>query len=143
MNIEDDGLSAPVVGEWAEEKHDTVSLYAKLFSTGMKAKWDELVYIELYSGSGFAKVKGDSRTIAGSPVRALLLEHPFDKYVFCEKQPNDLEALKKRLAKLAPSRNVAYVVGDCNEEVEKILAKIPAASASHRVLSLCLSIHSI
>jgi protein gp37 len=38
--IFDDGLVCPKVGKWAEEKHGPVSFYAKLFSTGMKDKWD-------------------------------------------------------------------------------------------------------
>ena len=137
MDVADDGLFCPEVGEWAEEKHSVVSLYAKLFSTGMKDKWEERVYIELYAGSGFAKIKHSPRVIAGSPIRSLMLEHPFDKYIFCEKQPEALDALKKRVETMAPSRRVAYVSGDCNECLDDIMAEIPAHSANHRVLSLC------
>ena len=137
MDVVDDGLFLPEVGEWAEEKHSVVSLYAKLFSTGMKDKWDERVYIELYAGSGFAKIKHASRVIAGSPIRALTLEDPFDRYIFCERQPRELDALKQRVARMAPSRRVEYVPGDCDERVEDILAKIPKHSQNHRVLSLC------
>jgi three-Cys-motif partner protein len=137
LDSAEDGLFCPEVGEWAEEKHSVVSLYAKLFSTGMKDRWDERVYIELYAGPGFAKVKHTSRVIAGSPLRALSLEHPFDKYIFCERQPQELDALKQRVERIAPSRKVAYVPGDCNQRVSEILAAIPAHSANHRVLSLC------
>lgn len=38
---------------------------------------------------------------------------------------------------MAPSREVEYVPGDCNERVDEILAKIPAYSTNHSVLSLC------
>lgn len=137
MDVADDGFFSPEVGDWAEEKHSTVSLYAKLFSTGMKEKWDERVYIELYAGAGFARIRNTTRVIAGSPIRALTLEHPFDKYIFCEKDPEQLDILKKRVERIAPRRAVAYVAGDCNEHTSDILAKIPAPSANHRVLSLC------
>ena len=137
MDVAEDDLYCPEVGEWTEEKHTVVSLYAKLFSTGMKDKWDERVYIELYAGSGFAKIKHTSRWVAGSPIRALTLMDPFDKYIFCERQPKELDALEKRVTRIAPSRNVAYVPGDCNERIGDILAQIPAYSASHKVLSLC------
>lgn len=93
MDVSGDDLFCPEVGAWAEEKHSLVSLYAKLFSTGMKDKWEERVYIELYAGAGYAKIRDTSRTIAGSPIQALLLEHPFDKYIFCEKRPRELEAV--------------------------------------------------
>jgi three-Cys-motif partner protein len=137
MSAPPDGLLCPEVGEWAEEKHNVVSLYAKLFSTGMKERWDERVYIELYAGTGLARIKNTSRVIEGSPIRALKLEDPFDKYIFCERQAEDLDALKSRVAAVAPSKNVAYVPGDCNEHVNEILNEIPAYSTSHKVLSLC------
>ncbi len=138
MDVVDDGLfcSTPV-GKWAEEKHSLVSLYAKLFATGMKDKWDERVYIELYAGAGYSRIRDSSRTIAGSPIQALLLEYPFDKYIFCEKGIKEIEALKKRVETIAPSARVAFVRGDCNQKVENILAEIPAHSPNHRVLSLC------
>jgi three-Cys-motif partner protein len=137
VDVPDDGLPCPEVGSWAEEKHSVVSLYAKLFSTGMKDKWDERVYIELYAGSGFARLKNSTRVIAGSPIQALLLEDAFDKYIFCERDPQNLQALRARVLKLAPSSHVAYVEGDCNECVDRILAEIPQYSANHRVLTLC------
>jgi three-Cys-motif partner protein len=137
VDVSDDGLTCPEVGKWTEEKHGLVSFYAKLFSTGMKDKWDERVYIELYAGSGRSKIRDTSRTIAGSPIQALSLEHPFDKYIFCEKGPKELDALKRRVEETSPSARVAYILGDCNQRVGDILAEIPPHSASHRVLSLC------
>jgi three-Cys-motif partner protein len=133
----DDGLFCPAVGKWAEEKHRLVSLYAKLFSTGMKDKWQERTYIELYAGAGYSKIRDTQRIIAGSPIQALSLEHAFNKYIFCEKSEEALEALKVRVKRTAPSANVEYLDGDCNERVNEILAKIPRHSAGHRVLSLC------
>ncbi len=137
MRVSDDGLVCPKVGKWAEEKHGLVSFYAKLFSTGMKDKWDERVYIELYAGAGYSKIRDTSITIVGSPLQALTLEHPFDKYIFCEEQTDLLEALKARVKRIAPSADVSYVPGDCNEHVKEICSSIPLASREHTVLSLC------
>src|SRR5580658_9321321 len=137
MDVVDDGLTCTAVGKQAEEKHGLVSFYAKLFSTGMKDKWHERVYIELYAGSGYSKIRDTSRTIAGSPIQALTLEHPFDKYIFCEKNSKNLDALKIRVEKTAPLAKVAYILGDCNYRVDDILAEIPLHSPGHRVLSLC------
>ena len=114
-----------------------VSLYAKLFSTGMKNKWHERVYIDMYAGAGYAKVRETSRFIAGSPIQALLLPDPFDKYIFCEADSTCLNALRVRVRRTAPSAKVAFVEGDCNQRIEEILAEIPAHSTNHRVLTLC------
>lgn len=135
--VVDDGLLCPEVGKWAEDKHSLVSLYAKLFSTGMKDKWHERVYIELYAGAGYSRIRDTSIVIEGSPLRALTLEHPFDKYIFCEQQAELLEALKTRVKRLAPRANVAYVSGDCNERADEVCSAIPFGSKEHKVLSLC------
>src|SRR5215469_3630010 len=137
LQVSDDGLPCPEVGGWTETKHSFVSLYAKLFSSGMKAKWGRRVYVELYAGAGYSRVRGTSRVIAGSPLRALTLEDPFDEYVFCEEDPENLKALKTRVKRHAPGASVAYVEGDCNAKVKEILAKIPAGSKTDTVLTLC------
>ena len=137
--LADDGLIYPDVGSWTETKHDHVSYYAKLFSSGMKRKWDQRIYVDLYAGAGFAKIRDSARIIAGSPIRALLIPDTFDKYIFCEENKEKLEALKARVKRIAPASDVSYVEGDCNEHVGDILAKIPVGSKNDTVLSLCFA----
>src|SRR5437867_2964503 len=95
--IPDDGLETAPVGSWAEEKYTIVALYDRLFSTGMKNKWDIRVYIDLYAGAGHVRVKGTKRILRGSPLIALSVPDRFDKYIFCEKSTKNLDALKKRI----------------------------------------------
>jgi three-Cys-motif partner protein len=135
----DDGLVCPEVGAWTEEKHKLVSLYSTLFSSGMKDKWDKRVYLELYAGAGYSRIRGTSKFIVGSPLRALTVSHPFDKYIFCEADPETLRALEVRVKRTAPSASVVYVPGDCNRVVADILAEIPAGSSADTVLSLCFA----
>jgi len=137
--ISDDGLAAPEVGAWAEDKHRLVSLYSTLFSSGMKDKWSKRIYIELYAGAGFSKIRGSSRLIPGSPLLALRLKDPFDKYVFCEEDTKNCEALQLRTKRLAPNADVAYVRGDCNKQTRDLLAEIPRGSINDTVLSLCFA----
>lgn len=136
---EDDGLVAPDVGAWAEEKHRLVSLYSTLFSSGMKAKWSKRTYVELYAGAGHSRIRGTSRFIFGSPLLALKVKDPFDKYVFCEEKSNKLDALKIRATRTAPHADIAYVLGDCNKRTTEILARIPQGSSGDTALSLCFA----
>ena len=41
---EHDGLPCSKVGAWAEDKYKLVGLYDRLFSTGMKNKWNASVH---------------------------------------------------------------------------------------------------
>lgn len=134
-----DGLVCPEVGGWTEEKHRHVLLYSTLFSSGMKDKWETRTYVELYAGAGYSRIRGSSRIICGSPLLALTVNDPFDKYVFCEEDPEKLDALKTRAKIVAPSAQIAFIPGDCNDVVQDILAEIPSASPGHRVLTLCFA----
>jgi three-Cys-motif partner protein len=135
----DDGRVCPEVGRWTEEKHRLVSMYTTLFSSGMKGKWGKRVYVELYAGAGYSKIRGSSKLIVGSPLLALRVKHPFDKYIFCEENAENLEALKFRVEQIAPAADVVYVSGDCNKMVAEILNRIPAGSSTDTVLSLCFA----
>jgi three-Cys-motif partner protein len=73
-DILDDGLIYNDVGSWTEAKHRLVAYYAAQFSAGMKDRWDERIYIELYAGAGYSRIRGTDRLIAGSPIQALALK---------------------------------------------------------------------
>ena len=120
-----------------EDKHRLVALYDSLFSKGMKNKWDSRVYIDLYAGPGLLKIRDTSKFIWGSPILALSVKDPFDKYIFCENDPEALDALKKRVAIHFPDADVEFVVGSCDEQIDKISQLIPKADRTHRVLSFC------
>jgi three-Cys-motif partner protein len=135
----DDGRVCPEVGAWTEDKHRLVSLYSTLFSSGMKNKWGRRIYVELCAGAGKSRIRGTHRTIPGSPLLALGVTDPFDKYVFCEDNPGNMDALKFRVKHFAPSADVAYVPGDCNQHTEEILSKIPVGSKEDTVLTLCFA----
>lgn len=135
--VEDDGLPCLEVGAWAEDKYALVSLYDKLFSTGMKNKWSTRVYIDLYSGPGLARVRNSNRLLMASPILALDMPDHFDRYVFCDSDPKLLSALEQRVSRLYPGTAARYVLGDCNEKIDEVCSHIPSASKGHGVLSFC------
>lgn len=136
--VSEDGLIVPEIGPWAEDKYRFIGMYDQLFSKGMKNKWGKRVYIDLYAGSGMGRVKGTDTVLMGSPMMALTVDHPFDRYIFCEQNPEYLNALRQRVKRLAPSADVVFIEGSCDGCVEDIRKAIPVHSAFMTVLSLCL-----
>jgi three-Cys-motif partner protein len=61
----------------------------------------------------------------------------FDKYIFCEKDHERLNALKSRVQSKYASIDVEFIEGDCNSKVQEILDKIPPHSPKNKVLSFC------
>lgn len=137
VDVTADNLICNDVGKWTEEKHRLVSYYASQFSAGMKHKWHQRIYIELYAGAGYSRIRDTDKTIAGSPIQALTLNEPFDKYIFCEQNPEKLAALRSRVKRHAPTADVVFIPEDCDGNIGKVLGAIPQHSSTNTVLSLC------
>jgi three-Cys-motif partner protein len=137
--FEEDGLPIPEVGAWALEKYRRVWYYDQIFSTGMKAKWDQRVYIDLFSGPGFARIRGSGRIVAGSPILSLRVRDRFTKYIFCEEREDFLDTLIRRVEREAPGADVEYVLGDVNQVVHEVVARIPAYGQGNTQLSFCFA----
>jgi len=138
LRVEDDGLFCPEVGGWAETKYRLISLYDELFATGMKDKWDRRVYIDLYSGAGHSRIRHTEIRLKGSPILALGLPFPFDKYIFCEDDEDCLSVLESRSKQVAPTADITYVPGSCDDRVEEICRAIPKGPGDYKALSLCV-----
>ncbi len=138
LRTEGDGLRTSIVGNWAKEKYRLLAIYYEMFSTGMKDKWDQRVYIDLYAGGGIARIDGTGTHLKGSPLIALTVRNRFDKYVLCEEDEDLMAALKVRVKRVAPAADVSYISGNCDERVEEISNAVPRGSSDRRVLSLCL-----
>jgi three-Cys-motif partner protein len=134
----DDGLCLPEIKTHSEQKHRLIALYAGIFAQSMKNKWDCRVYIDLFSSAGKATVVDTNRIVETSSLLAVNVSHPFDKYIFCEKEAEILDALKVRVAKVNTNISAVYIQGDCNKNVEKVVAAIPSASRNYKVLSFCV-----
>lgn len=137
--LEDDRLITPEIGSWGEEKYRLVAFYASLFARAMRSKWECLVYIDLFSGSGRSRIRGTTRIIPASPLMILNLSDKFDRYIFCEKDPEKCQALQTRIAKDFPEVDALIIDGDANLKVDQILNQIPAYRQGFKVLAFCFA----
>jgi len=121
------------VGSWSPDKYGQIRLYSQIFTSGMKNRWSNLTYLDLYAGAGQSRVKGTNELLLGSPLIALSVDHQFGHYIFCEKNPAKLSALKDRVITRFPEANVTYIEGDSDDPTFDIGSFIPSGS-----LTLCL-----
>lgn len=135
--VADDGLIIPEVGEWGLEKYRLVGQYANLFTSTMSSKWENLVYIDLFSSSGYAKIETTGKIVKSSAMIALSLPTAFSKYIFCDEDINLINALEQRVKRDFPNADVTFIKGSCNEKIKEILGHIPSYSKTNRVLSFC------
>jgi len=136
--LEDDRLLTPEVGAWAEHKYRLVWNYATMFATSMKNKWEARVYIDLFAGAGRAKIENTNQIVPASPLLALDIPHPFDKYIFCENEGEKRRVLENRVKRGYPDISADYIE-DANSHVEAIVNSIPKHRSGYRVLSFCFA----
>lgn len=135
--IKDDGLIIPEVGAWGKEKYRLVTLYADMFASSMKDKWECRVYLDLFSGAGLSRIEGTREIVAASPLLALDIENRFDRYIFCEENREKFSALKDRCGNFFPTADIRFVEGDANIVVDQIIKEMPPYKKGFKVLSFC------
>jgi len=135
--LSDDGLVTPLVGAWSEYKYRFIGFYNRIFSTGMKEIWDKRVYIDLFAGAGRARIKKTNKIVLASPLIALGVPNKFDRYIFCDHDEQNLEALQIRVKRDYPEVDVHFVLGDCNKRINDITKLMPKYSKTNKVLSFC------
>ncbi len=124
-----DGLPIERIGEWAEErKHHILRDYIDATRKVRKKYIAPLgiggaAYIDLFAGPGRALVRSTGAIVDGSPLIALRPVALFTKLIFCDLNPDYVSALRTRTSR--DSSRVAIVEGDCNKEIDRIVAEIP------------------
>ena len=92
----DDQLLVRGVWPHSAKKSWMVSRIVDVVSKAMTGKWAQLGYVELYSGPGRLLDQSSGSELPGSPVEALRLRAPFDRYVFADFDPDCVRALRER-----------------------------------------------
>lgn len=135
--LEDDGLFTPSIKEHSLRKIRLHNHYVSVFSTAMKDKWPQRAYLGLYAGPGRAKVAGTSEIVATSAISAMQVRYPFTKYIFVDKDPDCIAALKARIDALDGDYDVSFIDKDVSVAVPEVMREMPSYSRAKGLLSFC------
>lgn len=127
IEVQPDELVTPIVGTWALQKYRLMGTYCDIFATSMRNKWN-IVYIDLFAGSGYSKIKDTEKIIKSSSLIAMSIKYKFHKYIICEKDSEKFEALKSRVYSEFPDLDTVLINGDANADIDTILSNIPISS---------------
>ncbi|MBA4007792.1 MAG: hypothetical protein C0486_03305 [Erythrobacter sp.] len=133
-------------GEHTRRKLDVVAKYLSAYVTVMKKQRFRLFYVDGFAGSGGSTSKADlldsdpalfptSDMVEGSPLRALSVDPPFDKYLFIEKAEKNIKSLSEVCAKF-PDRNYEVWPGDANEKLREFCQGIKRNKSDRAVVFL-------
>jgi len=107
--IGSDGLPVRKSGEWAERKHHYLKNYCGITTVSMRNRF-RLVYLDVMAGSGRCKIEETNEEFPGSPLVAL--KQDFADYIFIEKDPELVNALKQRVSNHPKAHKVKIISDD-------------------------------
>lgn len=107
---EEEMLFARAVSLHSSVKAYYARRYAEIVGTAMRNKW-YLTWIELFAGPGKLYVRESGEFAPGSPIEALAIRHPFNRYVFSDLDPACVESLRRRVGN---RHDVHILQGDAN-----------------------------
>jgi three-Cys-motif partner protein len=137
IKAKDDEYCTPTVRKWSLEKYTLVGSYCDIFTTGMKSKWDQLVYVDLFAGAGYAKIKESGQTYLSSALIAMSVPNPFTKYILCENNKDKYDALSERVKRDFSHLNYEIIYGDSNDNIYQVRRAIPQFGKGNTLLPFC------
>ncbi len=118
-----DGLPARDIAPHSLKKSWMVTRYLNTVGRAMARKWFEVNYVELYCGPGILLDRETGEELLGSPLEALGIDAPFERYVFNDGDPRYAEAVRQRIV-VPPASQAHVLTGDANdhEHLEQVAA---------------------
>ncbi len=136
QSVEDDGLVIPEVGNWSEHKYALLANYCGIFTGGMQGKWN-LVYIDLFAGAGYARIRETGAITKTSALLALGTKKPYDLYLINELDAERHAALVQRCQRHGDGRTYRTFNLNANTGVEEILRSVPNFANGRGNLMFC------
>jgi three-Cys-motif partner protein len=116
------------VGSWTQDKLKILEQYLPGY-LGATTRARERIYVDAFAGPGLNRLRGRSLTIDGSPLIALDAcaqnGTKFDRLFFIERDPAIAAELRSVLNTRDQTQRASVIVGDVNEELPKLVAKLP------------------
>ena len=115
-------------GPWTVEKLNILSDYLNFYTTALKNKSFQLIYIDAFAGTGKIKIGDEDQyeEIAGSARLALQSKGQFAEYIFIEKKKSFAKELEEMVETDFPDKKrlVKIEKKDCNHVLLQICQKV-------------------
>lgn len=119
----DDDLFTRSSQSYVLYKLNALKAYLSITSTAMRNKgWAERYFLDLQAGPG--KDKFGEQVVLGSPLIALVIDHPFTQYRFNELNLEANEALQKRVQASPLANRVQIYQEDVNQVVDRVCEEL-------------------
>lgn len=99
---------------------------------------DEVILVDLFAGSGVFSVGHQKDIFPGASFAAMSDALPFTRWIFCERDGDQIKSLDTRIRKLFPTLDTE-IIHTNPRDPDRFLSMIPASKAGKRVAVLVLA----
>jgi three-Cys-motif partner protein len=133
-----DGFSVTATEPWFKVKVEVIQSYLRAFVMNVSAKADEIVFVDLFSGSGLYSVGYQKEIFPGSCLASLSSEFPITQWILCERDPESLKLLHRRVEHFFHHKNVVILDLELSHLVDKFRKIITPSKRGYTVAVFCL-----
>jgi three-Cys-motif partner protein len=137
-SFQDDGFITTAAEPWFKVKVQLIQQYFNSFVTNVWGRVDDIVFVDLFSGSGLYSVGHKKELFAGTSLASLQTELPVSKWIFCEHSAENAKALKIRVNKYFSSKNVVIFESKPDQIIDRFRSYIPQPKGSYKVAVFCV-----
>ncbi|MHA1280685.1 MAG: three-Cys-motif partner protein TcmP [Candidatus Helarchaeota archaeon] len=122
----EDGLPVRCIHSQSVLKLKILKYYLEIFSVAMRNKFENMYFVDLFSGPGLCYDRDNKEFYPGSPLIAMGLKYQFSKYIFVDLDANTSQILQKRCFNGPEdnSKQVTYLDLDANSNIGEILSHL-------------------
>lgn len=137
-SFQDDGFVTTAAEPWFKVKVQVIQQYFESFITNVSGKVNDIVFVDLYSGSGLYSFGHRKELFPSVALTSLQDNLPVSKWIFCEQSSENAKALKIRVNKYFRGKNVVIFESKPEHLLEKFRSYIPQSRAGYKVAIFCV-----
>jgi len=133
-----DGLSVTATEPWFKVKVEVIQSYLRAFVMNVSARADEIVFVDLFSGSGLFSVGYQKEIFPSSSFASLSSDLPITQWILCERDDESLKLLHRRVDHLFHRKNVLILDLELSQLTDKFRRVITPSKRGYNVAVFCL-----
>ena len=133
-----DGFGITAAEPWFKVKVQLLQSYLQTFITHSSGRADEIIFVDLFAGSGLYSHGHQKEVFPSCGLASLASDWPFSKWILCERNPEEVRALKIRTNKHFRRKNVVILDQPFDELFEKLRLYVPQTKGGYRATTICL-----
>ncbi|MFZ2907018.1 MAG: three-Cys-motif partner protein TcmP [Cyclobacteriaceae bacterium] len=137
-SFQDDGFVTTAAEPWFKVKVQLIQQYFHSFAANVSGKVDNIVFVDLFSGSGLYSIGHQKGLFPATSLASLQTELPISKWIFCEHSVENARALKVRVNKYFRGKNVVIFESKPDQLLDKFQTYIPPSKGGYKVAVFCV-----